>query len=122
MEINQNQLYPVFFRLDKLQMLIVGAGEVGMEKLGFILKSSPNAHIKIVATWVSEEVSVLISQYAKQIQLDLKEFDPSDIDGCDIVVAATNFHEVNLSVYHAAKERGKGLLPLVLRLWAAVPS
>ena len=36
-----NTLWPVFFRLDKLRVLIVGAGEVGMEKLTFMLKSSP---------------------------------------------------------------------------------
>jgi siroheme synthase (precorrin-2 oxidase/ferrochelatase) len=51
-----NPLYPAFFRLDRLQILVVGAGEVGEEKLSFILKSSPNARVVIVAPWMGEEL------------------------------------------------------------------
>ena len=58
--IKSNPLYPVFFKLDKLKMLMVGAGEVGHEKLHFILKSSPNAHIDIIAPWTGEEVKELL--------------------------------------------------------------
>ena len=61
--IHNNQLYPVFFRLDKLKILIVGAGAVGTEKLFFILKSSPNANIRIVACSVSREVEEIIKRY-----------------------------------------------------------
>ncbi len=107
MGLDQNQLYPVFFRLDKLKMLIVGGGEVGLEKLHFILKSSPNAHIRILATWFSQEVSELIQQYPDSVTIITKAFDPEDIGDADLVVAATNFHDVNMQVYHAAKERGK---------------
>lgn len=107
MPIDQNPLYPVFFKLDKLKMLIVGAGEVGMEKLHFILKSSPNANIKIVATWAADDVSELIANYPSTVQLVLKEFEPEDVLWADLVVAATNFEEINKQVYHAAKEQGK---------------
>ncbi len=107
MAVETNPLYPVFFRLDRLQMLIVGAGEVGMEKLGFILKSSPNAQIKVVATWVGDEVGELLKEYPDNVTVVLKAFEPSDVDGSDLVVAATNFKDVNLQVYEAAKARGK---------------
>lgn len=107
MSISQNPLYPVFFKLDKLKMLIVGAGEVGMEKLHFILKSSPNANIKIVATWAADDVSELIANYPNTVQLVLKEFEPEDVIGADLVVAATNFEEINKQVYQAAKAHGK---------------
>ena len=107
MVIEQNQLYPVFFRLDKLKMLIVGGGEVGLEKLHFILKSSPNASITVLATWFSEEVSELIEQYPNSITIRTKAFEPEDIGDADLVVAATNFNDVNMQVYKAAKDRGK---------------
>ena len=55
----QNQLYPAFFRLDRLQMLVVGAGAVGEEKLRFILKSSPNASVTIVAPEMGPELQEL---------------------------------------------------------------
>jgi len=102
-----NQLYPVFFRLDKLQLLVVGAGEVGEEKMSFILKSSPNAIIKVVATWAGEEVAALIEKHKEKVTFVQKAFEPSDVDGADIVIAATNFEDINKQVYKAAKAQGK---------------
>jgi len=99
MEVSQNQLYPVFFRLEKLKMLIVGGGEVGMEKMHFIMKSSPNARIRILATWFSDEVLELAQKFPDTIQMVTKAFDPNDIGDADLVVAATNFHDVNMEVY-----------------------
>lgn len=58
-----NPLYPAFFRLDRLQLLVVGAGEVGEEKLSFILKSSPNARVVIVAPWMGTELKELLDHY-----------------------------------------------------------
>ena len=58
-----NQLYPAFFRLDRLQLLVVGAGAVGEEKLRFILKSSPNASVTVVAPWMGEELKQLLDEY-----------------------------------------------------------
>ena len=104
---NQNPLYPVFFKLDKLKMLVVGAGEVGFEKMHFILKSSPNANITIVAPWAREEVSDIIQSGKYNIKWIEKEFDNTDIDGHDLIVAATNFEDVNKQVHHAAKQRDK---------------
>jgi len=102
-----NMLYPVFFKLDKLKMLIVGAGEVGYEKLSFIMKSSSNANITIVATWVGEEVQQLANQHPTQIQIKIKPVEIFDIAGHDLVVAATNFKKVNLEVHRYAKALDK---------------
>ena len=88
-------------------MLIVGGGEVGMEKMHFIMKSSPNARIRIVATWFSDEVSALAQKFPDTVQMVTKTFEPEDIEDADLIVAATNFHEVNMQVYKAAKERNR---------------
>jgi len=107
MDIKQNPLYPVFLRLDRLPMLIVGAGEVGHEKLSFILKSSPNARIDIVAPWVSDPVQELITEFPDQIKVINREFAPDDIIDHDIIIAATNIPEVNQQVHKAAKAHNK---------------
>lgn len=104
---HQNQLYPVFFRLDRLNLLIVGAGEVSHEKLSFLLKSSPNARITVLAPWISKKVRDLTSDSSSQIQILLKEFDDLDVLDYDIIIAATNIHHVNLQVHCAAKRYGK---------------
>lgn len=52
----RNELYPVFLKVSKLNVLIVGGGNVGHEKLHFLLKSSPNANVEVVAKWFAPEV------------------------------------------------------------------
>lgn len=103
--VEQNPLYPVFFKLHKLKMLVVGAGEVGYEKLHFILKSSPGANVTIVAPWAGDEILDLLAQNKYNIHWIKRTFQPSDIGDHDLIVAATNFKEVNLQVYHAAKDQ-----------------
>ncbi|WP_020571454.1 precorrin-2 dehydrogenase/sirohydrochlorin ferrochelatase family protein [Neolewinella persica] len=138
-----NQLYPAFFRLDRLQLLVVGAGEVGEEKLSFILKSSPNARVVLVAPWMGEELKALLDQYDEQARTQEqgpvdeagfggnqlraarfageatagewqtpaggtviwyeRKFRESDVRVADLVVAATNFKEINFTVWTAAK-------------------
>ena len=105
--IDSNPLYPVFFKLDKLKMLVVGAGEVGFEKMHFILKSSPNANIDIVAPWASQEILEILEEGKYNITWIKKEFDPTDIDGHDLIIAATNLKEVNHQVHAAAKAKSK---------------
>ncbi len=107
METKKNPLYPVFLKLHNLRMLIVGAGEVGYEKLFFILKSSPDANITVVAPWVSPELEALLSKENYNVEIIKKEFAVSDISGHDLIVAATNIRELNHEVQRAAKAAGK---------------
>ena len=107
METKKNPLYPVFLKLQNLRMLIVGAGEVGYEKLFFILKSSPNANITVVAPWVSPELEELLSKENYNVEIIKKEFAVSDISGHDLIVAATNIRALNHEVQRAAKAAGK---------------
>jgi len=99
-----NPLYPIFLKLHQLNMLIVGAGEVGHEKLSFMLKSSPDANITMVAPWVSPKVSELLAQYPNHsVKLIKKPFEASDLEGKNLVVAATDIRTLNHEVHHLAK-------------------
>ena len=44
-----NNLFPVFFKLEQLNLLIVGGGFVGFEKLTAVLTNSPKTNVKIVS-------------------------------------------------------------------------
>lgn len=104
----QNPLYPVFLKLHQLKMLIVGAGEVGFEKLSFILKSSPGAHITLVAPWISPDILTLLSEKGPfDVEIIKREFQDSDVDGHDLVIAATNIKALNHQVQSIAKSKGK---------------
>jgi len=102
-----NTLYPIFLKLHQLKVLIVGAGEVGCEKLTFMLKSSPDANITVVAKEVLTPVRDLLEEYPDvELDIQLKAFEPGDVNGFDLVIAATNFQELNASVRAAAKAAG----------------
>ena len=80
-------------------MLIVGAGEVGHEKLSFILKSSPDAIIDIVAPWVNPEIEALLARHPNHsVTIHRRVFDAGDVAGHQLVVAATNIPELNARV------------------------
>ncbi len=101
----QNQLYPIFLKMNNFTTLIVGGGNVGEEKLHFILKSSPNAKIHLVAIEISEQIISLAKDFP-QITLEYKAFEPQDVIGKNLVIAATADHSVNMEVYHASHSHG----------------
>ena len=51
----RNNLYPIFLKTSQLNILIVGGGYVALEKLIFLIKSSPDANVKLVAPFFRPE-------------------------------------------------------------------
>lgn len=85
---NKNTLYPIFLKLNKLDLLIVGGGNVGLEKVSFILKNSPDAKITMIATYFLEEVKTLVGDF--NVKLIERAFQEKDLEGRDIVICATD--------------------------------
>ena len=54
-----NNLFPIFLKLESLTTLIVGGGNVGLEKVSNILKNSPAAKIHLVAREIHPEIKSL---------------------------------------------------------------
>jgi len=103
----QNPLYPIFLKVHTLDVLIVGAGQVGHEKLSFILKSSPDANITMVAPWVSDEVkNLLIDNPENKVTIINREFEAEDVAGKDMVIAATDISALNHRVHKISKAFG----------------
>ena len=100
-----NPLYPIFIKLHKIEVLIVGAGEVGLEKLSFMLKSSPEANVTVVATWAKDEVAILIAKHPS-VTFVQKAYEPTDVIGKNLVIAATCFEELNREIRGDAKALG----------------
>lgn len=98
-----NNLYPIFLKANKLSILVVGGGFVGLEKLTFLLKSSPNAKVTLVSKEYIPEVLEIIDR--NNINYTVKEYDRSDLDGHLIVIGATNVESVNEQIYYDAKAK-----------------
>ncbi|MEK9612353.1 MAG: bifunctional precorrin-2 dehydrogenase/sirohydrochlorin ferrochelatase [Flavobacteriaceae bacterium] len=104
MDVKQNSLYPVFLKMNRIQTLIVGGGDVALEKLSFLLKSSPNANIVIVAP----SFHTTLIEYTKEypIKLISDNYDQSHLEGKDLVIAATNRIPLNQQIFDDVKKRG----------------
>lgn len=99
-----NELYPIFLKVHQLETLLVGAGFVGLEKLTFLLKSSPHATVTVVSVEISDEIRE-IARNNPRIRLIKDAYHSRYLDQKHLVIAATNFPEVNKTVYRDAKER-----------------
>ena len=97
----RNELYPIFLKVSELQVLIIGGGNVGLEKLTFLLKSSPNAKVTLVAKWFLPELITLASDF--QVALIEGAYKKSQLSEKQIVIAATDDLSVNLQVYNDFK-------------------
>jgi uroporphyrin-III C-methyltransferase/precorrin-2 dehydrogenase/sirohydrochlorin ferrochelatase len=94
-------LLPIFLNLEGRPALLVGAGNVALEKIGSLLKTG--LKLRVVAPHARPEIHQLAAD--GKLNLIEREFRPSDLDGNFIAVAATDLPEVNAAVYRAALER-----------------
>jgi len=98
-----NQLFPVFLKLNELHTLLVGAGNIGLEKLTAILSNSTEAKVTIVAEQVSEEVNELSAKFPK-VNVLQKSFAEDDLKGVNLVVVATGNDSLNTYIRQLAKQ------------------
>ena len=101
----KNQLYPVFLKLDQLHILLVGAGNVGLEKLNSLLSNSPAAKITIVAPVIKEEIRDLVEKHIYCI-IKQREFEATDLEGTDIAILATDRRALHEQIRVLASQKG----------------
>jgi siroheme synthase-like protein len=99
-----NQLFPVFLKLNELHTVLIGAGNVGLEKLTAILNNSKHARVTVVAENIIAGIKTLAADFPK-IKIIQKTFIDTDLDGADLVIAATDNSELNNYIRQAAHER-----------------
>ena len=100
----RNELYPVFLKLQNLQVLIVGGGNVGLEKLSFMLKSSPNANVEVVAPQFLPELEDLASHHPS-VKLTSKKFNRWMLRKRNMVIACTDDLKVNKRIYDLCRKK-----------------
>jgi siroheme synthase-like protein len=99
-----NQLFPVFVKLNDLHLVLIGAGNVGLEKLTAVLSNSPLARITIISKTFLPQIHTLAGGY-NGVNVVQKAFAERDLDNADIVIAATNDNELNHYIRQAAHDR-----------------
>jgi len=94
-------LLPIFLKLDGRPSLLVGAGNVALEKIGSLLRTG--ARLRVIAPEAKAEIRKLAAE--GKLEWIQKAFEPTDLDNNFVVITATDSAEVNAAVYQASVER-----------------
>jgi len=94
--------YPVVLRIFGRRCVVIGGGEVATRKVGALVRDG--AELLIIAPEVSKEIERLEATGA--ISVERRSFEPSDLDGAFLAIAATDSRAVNQLVTDEARTRG----------------
>ena len=83
--------YPIYLDIENRSVVIIGGGNVCARKAETMMKYG--ARVTVVSPEFTEE----IEGWAREgcLALQRKEYDPSDLDGANIVIASTDVQQVN---------------------------
>ena len=93
--------YPAILDLAGRDALVVGAGKVGEGKIAGLLAA--NAHVKVVALAATDQVKRWADD--GKIELAIRPYERTDLDGRFLVIAATEDNPTNVQVFNDAEER-----------------
>ncbi len=93
--------YIACLKLDGRRCLVVGGGDIGLEKVEGLLACGADV------TLVAPEAHPALAQLADEgsITWVAREYQAPDLDGCLIAIAATDDTDVNIAVYDDAERR-----------------
>ena len=98
----ETPFYIACLRLTGRRCLVVGAGDIGLEKAEGLLAC--DAEVVVVAPEATNaEIERLASEGSLRFQR--RPWEPTDLDGSFMVIAATNDTDTNIAVYDAAEQR-----------------
>ncbi|MDD1968383.1 siroheme synthase CysG [Pseudomonas putida] len=96
------EFLPLFHNLRGARVLVVGGGEIALRKSRLL--ADAGAVLRVVAPQIGTELRELIdSSGGEQI---LRGYGESDLDGCVLIIAATDDEPLNAQVSADARQRG----------------
>jgi len=96
------QYLPVFLDLRDRPVLLAGGGAVAARKLQALVRAG--ARVRVVAP--AFDAAVVAQATPAGVELQRRGFEPADVDGAWLVIAATDDPRVNAAVAAAAGARG----------------
>ncbi|MCW2955032.1 MAG: bifunctional precorrin-2 dehydrogenase/sirohydrochlorin ferrochelatase [Conexibacter sp.] len=97
----ETPFYIACLRLRGRRSLVVGGGDVALEKVEGLLAA--DGDVTVVAPDLQPQLSELAAEGS--IAWIARRYEPSDLEGSFMVIAATNDSEVNIGVYGDAERR-----------------
>ncbi len=94
--------FPISLRVDGHQCLVVGGGHIAERKINSLLRAG--AMVRVVARDPSPMVQQLAGE--ETLELHVRAYSHSDLDGAFLVIVATDDAELNATVSEECRRRG----------------
>jgi precorrin-2 dehydrogenase/sirohydrochlorin ferrochelatase len=95
-------LFPIFVKLEGRLIVVVGGGNIAEGKIPGVLAAG--ARIRLIAPSITPQIAEWV-RFGKIDWLP-KQFEPADLDGAFLTIAATSAAGVNEAVFREAEARG----------------
>ena len=92
---------PLFHKLQGSRVLVVGGGEIALRKARLL--SDAGAALRVVAPDVEGQLAALAREGGGEVRI--RGYEPQDLDGCRLVIAATDDPALNAQVSADAQQR-----------------
>lgn len=102
--IDRNELFPIFLKLDQLDTLVVGGGNVGLEKVSALLRSSSKARVTVVSKSFHPEL-LSLAKVSPTLKLVHRGFRVKDIVYKELIILATDDHELHQKIRKYARAK-----------------
>ena len=94
--------YPVFMDLEGRRCLVVGGGPIAAEKVGKLVEHG--AVVRLVSPQITSELARMVADGTIADHRE-RTYRPEDLEGCFLVIAATNLDPINRMVWQDAEAR-----------------
>ena len=92
----------MFIKLEGRRCLVVGAGAVAEGKISGLIDAA--AKVRVVAPEATDQVKSWAT--SGRIEYHARPYEPTDLEGMFLVVAATDSHELHENIHAEARRRG----------------
>src|SRR3989441_13118184 len=96
------KLFPMFFNLSARPCLVVGAGTIAESKIASLLEAG--GRVRVVAPEATPQVRSWA--HSNSIEWHQRPFQPEDLEGVFLVVAATSSTDLHKRIFAQATQRG----------------
>jgi precorrin-2 dehydrogenase / sirohydrochlorin ferrochelatase len=96
------KLFPMFLKLSARPCLVIGAGTVAESKIASLMEA--RGRVRVVAPEATPQVRSWVQ--SKGIEWHQRPFQPDDLEGMFLVIAATSSTELHERIFEEARRRG----------------
>lgn len=104
MRLDSNKLFPIFLKLEFINILVVGGGNVALEKMSAIKKADKDAKVQLISKDIIPELFELVNEMPNVIIYN-REFENSDIVRQNLVISATDNKALQLQIKKVCEEK-----------------